>query len=116
MKRCCVTVSVSFVSICSNKCLEERTQRAKVLKIEYSKAYENNKLCIDMCKGYRHFLHALFAYEHFKEYEHSIVKSPENKVPACAVPKSCAEPYKEKSSVFSSFAEDREIKHIISEK
>ena len=60
--------------------------------------------------------HALFAYEHFKEYEHSIVKSPENKVPACAVPKSCAEPNKEKSSVFSSFAEDREIKHIISEK
>ena len=69
-----------------------------------------------MCKWDRHFLHALFSYEHFKEYEHSIVKSPENEVPACAVPKSCAEPYKEKSAVFSSFAENREIKHIISEK
>lgn len=68
-----------------------------------------------MADNDRYFLHALFADEHFDKDEKSVIKSPEDEIPACAVPYTSAEPYKEKSAVFSALAEYRDIEEIITE-
>ena len=63
----------------------------------------------------RDFLHALFAEHLFKEDEQTEVQSPDDEIPVCAVPETCAEPDEEQSAVLAAFAEDINIEQIIAE-
>lgn len=96
-------------------CFEECTELVKVFKVENSETDNYNELIVYLPYYNRDFFHFLFAYEHFEEYENSVVDTPDNEVPVCAVPYAGTEPYEEKSAILATFAENRHIEQIITE-
>lgn len=96
-------------------CFKESTKLAEVFKVEDTEADKNDKLAVDVAKYKRYLFHVLFAYLHFCKDKDSVVNSPENEVPACTVPDTCAEPYEEKTAVLSALAEYWYIEDIIAE-
>ena len=100
----------------ARKRLEKVAEGGQALEIEYAESGDNDDLGVDMRGDFWHFLHAFLADERFYEDEKSVVKSPENEVPACAVPKTRAEPYEEKSAVLAASAKYRHIEQVVAEK
>ena len=96
--------------------LKKVAEGGQALEIEYSESCDNDDLGVDMRGDFWHFLHAFLADERFDEDEKSVVKSPKNEVPACAVPKTRAEPNEEKSAVLAASAKYRHIEQVVAEK
>ena len=103
------------IAVETDKIFEECAESVEILEIEDAEADNNNDFAVNMADDQRDLLDALLANQLFDQNEHAEIQTPDDKIPACAVPETRAEPHEEKPSVLSSLAEYRYIEQIVAE-
>ena len=107
---------IGDITVQPDKITEEIKELVCVLKVENTKSEYNYNLVVNMLYSKRYFFHSFLADKSFDINKYSEVKSPENKIPACTVPQTRAEPYYEEIKRWNSFSENRNIEKIVPEK
>lgn len=84
--------------------------------MEYAESHRNYQQCVNVGNRSGDFPHTLVTDFSFDKYEQAEIQSPNDIVPACAVPQSRAEPHQKQAEILSALAENRHVQEIISEK
>ena len=97
------------VSVSAYKISEENSESRNIGKIENAETDYYYYFIIYMHYNFGYLFKTLASEKTFAENKQAVVKTPDYIVPACTMPEACAEPYKKKSAVRTSLAENRDI-------
>ena len=84
-----------FVAVTADKVPEELQQPIEILEIEDTKSDENNNFTVNMSNDKWNLFHTLLADQLFNQNKQAEIQTPDNEIPACAVPESGTEPDEE---------------------
>ena len=99
----------------TDQVLEELAQLGQLFKVEDTKADDDNDFGVDMPHCHRDLLDTLFTQQSLKADKDAEIQTPDDIVPACAMPQTRAEPNQEQSTVCLALAEDGDVQQIIPE-
>lgn len=94
---------------------KERVKACAVVLIENAETDDDNDLVVDVHRNVRDLFERFLAEFLLDENKHAEIQSPDDEVPARAVPETGGKPDEEQTHPLSALSEDRNVKQIIAE-